>query len=135
MNERELNSVRELKEKIRDLERHIAALRSSAQKLVPVLDGMPHATDVKSKVETLALQIVNSEQELETLRSEMCAAAIHLTARIQNANLKRSEKTLLILRYVVCMNFRDIAFQMDKSDATTFRLHHDAVQKMRVDDS
>lgn len=135
MKERELNRVRELNEKIRELERHLAALRSSAQNIVPVLDGLPHATDVKSKVETLALHIVNSERELETLRAEMCDAAIHITTRIQNAPLKRAEKTLLILRYVVCMNFRDIAFQMGKSDATTFRLHHDGVQKMRVDDS
>lgn len=135
MNERELNRVRELKEKIRELERHIAALRSSAENIVPVLDGMPHSTDVKSKVETIALHVVNSERELDALRSELCSAAIHITNRIQNSNLKRKEKTLLILRYVVCMNFRDIAFQMDISDATTFRLHHDGVQKMRVEDS
>lgn len=135
MNERELNRVRELKEKIRELERHIAALRSSAENIVPVLDGMPHSTDVKSKVETLALHIVHSEQELEALRSELCTAAIHITTQIQNANLKRAEKTILILRYVVCMNFRDISFQLEQSDATTFRLHHDGVQKMRVDDS
>ena len=135
MTERELNEARDLKERIRELERHIAALRLSAADIVPALDGMPHATDIKSKVEKLAARIVDDERELESIRAEFCAAAITIATRIQNADLKRQEKTLLILRYVVCMNFRDISFQMGLSDATTFRTHRDGLKKMTVDDS
>lgn len=135
MTEIELNEARELKERIRELERHIAALRLSAADIVPALDGMPHATDIKSKVEKLAARIVDEEQELETIRAELCAAAIHITNQIQAADLKRQEKTVLILRYVTCMNFRDISFQLGLSDATTFRIHRDGFKKMIVDDS
>lgn len=135
MTERELNEARDLKERIRELERHIAALRLSAADIVPALDGMPRATDIKSKVEKLAARIVDDERELESIRAKFCAAAITIATRIQNADLKRQEKTLLILRYVVCMNFRDISFQMGLSDATTFRIHRDGLKKMTVDDS
>ena len=135
MTEIELNKARELKERIRELERHIAALRLSAENIVPALDGMPHATDIKSKVEKLAAHIVDAEQELKIVRAELCAAAIHIATRIQAADLKRQEKTVLILRYVTCMNFRDISFQLGLSDATTFRIHRDGFKKMIVDDS
>ena len=135
MTERELNKARELKERIRELERHIAALRLSAADIVPGLDGMPHGTDIKSKVEKLAARLVDEERELESIRAELCAAAIHIATQIQAADLKRKEKTVLILRYVTCMNFRDISFQLGLSDATTFRLHHDGIKKMIVDES
>ena len=135
MTERELNEARELKERIRELERHISTLRLSAADITPKLDGMPRATDIKSKVEKLAAHIVDAEQELESIRAEFCAAAITITTRIQNADLNRKEKTLLILHYCACMNFRDISFQMGLSDATTFRLHRDGLKKMIVDDS
>ena len=50
MTEKELNSVRELNKKIRDLEWRLQALRAEADNIVPVLDGLPNPSDVKSRV-------------------------------------------------------------------------------------
>ena len=54
MTEKELNRARELKELIRSKERQLLCLRRSAENIVPILDGLPHSTDVKSRVENYA---------------------------------------------------------------------------------
>ena len=76
MTEKELNGVRELNKKIRDLQRHLQELRVSAENLVPILDGLPHSSEAKSRVEKIALMIVEDERELtalnEAVSSRLC---------------------------------------------------------------
>lgn len=46
MTEQELNIVRELNKKIRNAEHRLEVLRNNAENVVPILDGLPHATEV-----------------------------------------------------------------------------------------
>ena len=55
MTEQELNSGHDLKKQIRDLEKHLQTLRLSAENLVPILDGLPHSNEAKSRGEKIAL--------------------------------------------------------------------------------
>ena len=130
MTEKELNIVRELKKQIRDLERHLQALRLSAENLVPILDGLPHSNSAKSRVEKIALMIIESERELENLRAQLDRASEELPARIHDEVSDVQERTLLLLRYVACMRFRDIAFQLERSEARVFQIHHDVLKKI-----
>ena len=130
MTEKELNIVRELKKQIRDLERHLQALRLSAENLVPILDGLPHPNSAKSRVEKIALMIIESERELENLRAQLDRASEELPARIHDEVSDVQERTLLLLRYVACMRFRDIAFQLERSEARVFQIHHDVLKKI-----
>lgn len=130
MTEKELNSVRELNKQIRRQEQHLQALRLSAENLVPILDGLPHSNEAKSRVEKIALMIIEDERELENLRAQLDRASEDLPARIHDEVTNVQERTVLLLRYVACMRFRDIAFQLERSEARVFQIHHDVLKKI-----
>jgi len=129
MTEQEMNTVRELNKKIRDLEWRLQALRAEADNIVPILDGLPHASATKSRVENLTLKILDSERELDNLREQFISAALELDNKIENTSLNQQEKTVLSLRYVSCMNFQDIWLKLGTSDAKIFYLHRAALKK------
>lgn len=130
MTEHDLNRVRDLRTRIRDLERHLQALRLSAANIVPIIDGLPHSTDISRRVENLALKIVADERELDQLRGEFAAAALDLEETINRSPLNLQEKTVLLMRYVACKNFQDIWLEMKLSDARVFFLHRTAAKKI-----
>lgn len=133
MTEQDLNRVRDLNKKIRDLEKLLATLRSRAEDIVPASDGMPKPTDIQSKVENLALKIVEKTIELESLHEQILSATATLTEAICLRISDPAQRAVLLLRYVHCLHFRDIGFKLDKSDATIFRLHHEAAERMIVE--
>lgn len=129
MTDKELNAVRDLRNKIRDLTSHLQALRLSAQNIVPVIDGLPHSDSVKSRVEKLALKIIEHERELSDLSRQFAISALNLEERINRADqLNQQEKTILLMRYVACMRFQDIWIEMQISDNRAFYLHRTAVK-------
>ena len=109
MTEQELNSVRDLKKRIRDLETRLQTLRLSAENLVPILDGLPHSTEAKSRVEKLALEIVEKESELTALREQII--------------LDKSRLADLILRYIECLSFRETARRMKYGLRHIYKIH------------
>ena len=132
MTEKELNSVRVLHEQIQAVEKQLSTLRKHAEDITPKLDGLPHATTIQSKVENLALKIVERCKELEALHEQIIAATADLTQKICDKIKNPQERTVIIFRYISCMTFRDIGFEMGKSDARVFQLHHDALEKIIV---
>lgn len=130
MTELELNSARDLRQKIRDLEWRLDALRADAENLVPILDGLPHGTDIKSRVENLAAKILDGEKELMTLREQFGREAFALDDKIIHSDLDALEQAVLNLRYVACLNFLDIQDRLRISDATVFYIHRTAKRKI-----
>ena len=123
MTEKELNAVRELKKQIRDIERHLQALRLSAENLVPILDGLPHSSEAKSRVEKIALMIVSDERELTSLNEKFLLAKAELLDKILRSVDEPSLQTLLVLRYVECLSFKEIARRMRFTLRHLYRLH------------
>ena len=123
MTEQELNSVRDLKKRIRDLETRLQTLRLSAENLVPILDGLPHSTEAKSRVEKLALEIVEKESELTALREQIILDKSRLADLILREVKDPALQTLLILRYVECLSFRETARRMSYSLRHVFNVH------------
>ena len=130
MTEQDLNRVRDLHNRIRDLENLLATLRKRAGDIVPAREGLPQSSDIHSKVESLALKIVEKTIELESLHKQILEATETLTKAICLQISDPNQRTVMLLRYVYCLHFRDIGFRLDKSDATVYRLHHDAALKM-----
>lgn len=128
MTEKELNSVRELNKQIRRQEQHLQALRLSAENLVSILNGLPHSNEAKSRTEKFALMIIECERELENLRTQLDRASEDLPARIYVEVSDVQERTVLLLRYVACMRFSDIAFQLELSERRVFQIHRDALK-------
>lgn len=123
MTEQELNSVRELKKRIHVLEKHLQALRLSAENIVPVLDGLPHSTEAKSRVEKIALMIIQDERELTALNEKILLAKSELVDKILCQVDEPTLQTLLILRYVECLSFKETARRMHFTLRHLYRLH------------
>ena len=115
MTEKDLNCVRELNKSIRDRERHLYKLRLSVENLTPILDGLPHASEAKSRVERLALNIVEVERDLDSLREQFQQEQSRLVNIIMREVDEPILQTLLILRYVECLSFNEIARRLQFS--------------------
>lgn len=131
MTEQELNSVRDLNKKIRDLECQLQTLRLSAENIVPILDGLPHATLAKSRVEKIALRTVATECELETLRAELLQAKSALADKIMAEFDEPLFQTFLMLRYVECCSFKETAHRMHYGLRYVFKLN-DKILKLGI---
>ena len=129
MTKKELNRARDLREQIRDIEWEIIKLRAGAEDLVPILDGLPRGNEVKSRVENLAIKLLMAQEELPRLLEEFGRVALDLEEKINCSELDELEKAVLTLRYVVCMNFRDIQFKLKLNENSTFYYHRIAVKK------
>ena len=133
MNERELNEVRELQSQIGDLERKIELMRGALMNIVPLRNGMPQGHALDSRVEKTVVQIGELEEELFELTKRREVAQLNITANICAAGLSGKEAAVIYLRYVKCMRFRDICFELNYSDAHVFRLHSQGLKKLIVE--
>ena len=127
----EITAARDLREEIQTLERRMETLRATAQDLVPIRDGLPKGKVTSSAVERLAVKILNLEEYLRGLQEKLAAVKIHLIEEISAAPLKEMERRVLMMRYVNCMRFRDICFDLNKSDARIYQWHRAGLEKMR----
>ena len=123
MTEKELNSVRELNKKIRDLERRLQELRISAENLVPIIDGLLHSSEAKSRVERIALMIVEHERDLEKFRDQIILAKSELVHTILREVDEPTLQALLMLRYIECLSFKETARRMKFTLRHLYRLH------------
>ena len=123
MTDKELNGVRELRDEICILERRLQELRMSVENLVPIIDGLPHATEAKSRVEKITLMIVANERELENLRERFTRLKSELVDKIMSQVSTPILQTLLVLRYVECLSFKETARRMKSSLRHVYRLH------------
>lgn len=123
MTEQELNAVRELNKKIRALETRLRDVRNSAENIVPILDGLPKAAFAKSRVEKTALKAVEVERELEALRGQLPLLKSDLANKIMAEVDEPIRQTLLILRYIECLSFRETARRMRITLRHVFRVH------------
>ena len=116
-------TVRELVKKIKETERRLEILRMAATNLVPIIDGMPHATFSQSRVEKIALKTVEAEQELTKLYAEQEPTKAKLADKIIGMTDNTEFQTLLVLRYVECLSFREISRRIHYSLSRVFDLH------------
>ena len=123
MTEKELNTVRNLKKELRDIERRLQELKMAAENIVPVLNGLPCSKDAKSRVEKIALDIVATEHIVKNFHEQIIIAKSELADRIMREVNKPILQTLLILRYVECLSFKETARRMGITLRHVFRLH------------
>lgn len=118
-----LNSVRDLQKKIRNLERRVQELRISMDNIVPVLDGLPHSSEAKSRVERIALMIVDAERELEDLRGQLPKVQSTLAEVILREVDSPPLQSFLVLRYVEGLSLKETARRMRYTLRHVYRLH------------
>ena len=124
----ELNVVRELKKILDKEEQKLNALRINTVNITPILDGLPRAKTAQSKVEKNALKIIESEHEIQRLQSELICARTITLDKIMSKVDEPNYQTLLVLRYVECLSFREIARRMHFVLRNIFNLHDAALK-------
>lgn len=135
MTREELNGARKALQALREAQIRLKTLKISAANLVPILDGMPKAPNRISRVEELAIKICAAEEEIKNLRGEFGRQAFDLQQKISETNLDTLEKSILILRYSVCLDFKKIQNELNLGENTTFYLHREALKKIFKADS
>lgn len=130
MTQAELNKVRNLRDEVDAEKQRLATLRLAVQNLSPVLDGMPHTPTQSSRVEKLAVLILDSERDLDELLVCLEDACVELSRKLKNAPLDPIEHKILVLRYVACMSFTEIEEAVNLSEARVYFWHRQAVQKL-----
>ena len=129
----ELNEVRDLNKAIEDIEKQIDILHLSLSLQIPERNGMPKSKSVSSRVERIAVRIVDAETSLNKLKSLLEEALPRLERKI-NAEIKDlTARTLFTLRYVDCMYFRDISMAMGYSEQHIYYLHKVTGEKIISD--
>lgn len=130
MTQAELNKVRNLRDEVDAEKQRLATLRLAVQNLSPVLDGMPHTPTQSSRVEKLAVLILDSERDLDELLVCLEDACVELSRKLKTAPLDPIEHKILVLRYVACMSFTEIEDAVNLSEARVFYWHRQGVQKL-----
>ena len=87
------------------------------------IDGLPHSTEAKSRVEKIALELVETEHELDNLRGQLILAKSELADKILREVEDTTLQTLLILRYVECLSFKETARRMHFTLRHLYRLY------------
>ena len=130
MTQAELNKVRNLRDEVDAEKQRLATLRLAVQNLSPVLDGMPHTPTQASRVEKLAVLILDSERDLDELLVCLEDACVELSRKLKTAPLDPIEHKILVLRYVACMSFTEIEDAVNLSEARVYFWHRQGVQKL-----
>lgn len=132
MTRTQLFGVRTLTQKIRDLESHLETLRRLAEPGAQRLDEPADTKSQTSRVEKLVLNIVEAANEIDALRTQLLSESAELTNKICSAILNPQVRTVILLRYVTCLDFKTIEAELDLSESTIFRLHRVGVEKLTV---
>lgn len=127
-----LYCVRELEQKILRLEEKITTLRETMSGMEPAkLDGLPKEKNfLSSRVEKIAQELIDGERELEELRAEQRVLGAELTIEILRHVHGRAAR-IMVMRYVLLNRFRDIAFELNLSDARIYYIHAETLKKLK----
>ena len=85
------------------------------------IDGLPKIQNLESRVEKLAIEIIDLERELNNLRGELAEKTLDLSELILQ-RLSGATASVMILRYVEGKTCKEISQIMGYTLRYTFRL-------------
>lgn len=130
MTESELEVCWQLKKSIRDKNDEMQRLREVLTQLTHELSDMPRAQKLESRIAMIMQHVMELEEEIGKLRKNLREAQYELTTQMCTSAISTPEFSVMHRRYVKCMRFRDIGFELNYSDATVFRLHKAGLRKL-----
>ena len=104
-------------------ENYIETLRHSAEDLVPAPSDMPRSLDIVNRVEKLAIKLVDAESKLAELKVQFLQAKLILVEKIFAEVSDPTLQKFVLLRYVECLPYKDIAHRMRYTLRHVYRLH------------
>lgn len=113
MTNKELNAVRELRGELIKQERRLERLRQSADNLTHAIDGFPRVKAISSRVENLALKIVDREEKIRRTKEQMFEAAAMILDEINQTASDETVRAVLINRYIHCKSLSEICLETE----------------------
>ena len=98
------------------------------------MTGMPQSKSQTSRVEKIALKIVEAEQKITAMNEELLTLKTKLFEAIKAVDLPPILKRLLICRYVVCLPYPVIAKRLGYTRRHIGNLHEAALEKLGMSD-
>ena len=123
----ELTACRQLRQKITALEERLSQLRDVSIKTQTFDAAGVRTAAAESMPEKLTRLIVDGETELEKLRAEFALTADELASEIFSRVTDTKCAQVLMLRYVACRPFAEIADEVNYTLSHVFKLHRDGV--------
>lgn len=129
----ELNAVWDAKLRLERERRRLVDLKVCAVSMTPLLDGMPHATALQSKVEQIALLIAESEQVIKDMCQTLAQRKFELLSRLQALPMNELQQRVLSYHYVACLKFKEIAKRLNFTKEYISKLHNRGLQALGLD--
>lgn len=119
----ELNAVRDIKFELVKAKRALDVWKRASSIKVPSNTGLSKTKTANSGVERIAIKIIEAENRVTALQEKLSLNQATLEEQIISEIGDSEHQALLILRYVECMSFKDIAKVMHYSEKHIYRLH------------
>ena len=129
----DLISVWTLAEAIEAEKNQLADLKLLAESITTPLTGMPSAKSQQSKVEKIALKIVEAEKKIVAMSEQLLTLKTNLFVLIKATDLSPTLKRVLICRYVLCLPFNAIAKKIGYTRRHISTLHNKALTLLDID--
>lgn len=123
----ELTACRDLRQRIADLEARLSQLRDVSIKTQTFNVSGVRTAAAEAMPEKVTRLIVDGETELRSLQAEFAVVADELATEIFSRVTDTKCAQVLMLRYVQCRPFAQIADEVNYTLSHVFKLHRDGV--------
>lgn len=124
-----LNRPYRLKRRIEAKEAHLDELRTQAEKVTPVLNGMPRGSGPSSNVERIAVMIADLSSEIDENIAELHDATMSVKATIDSLGDDRIAQ-VMTYRYLAFLSWSEIAKRTHYSMDWLFALNRKAFREI-----
>lgn len=125
----DLNKVHKYNKKISILEKELKLKRKEID-MINITYGEIKSKIINSLAEEKALKIVELEEELKDLKAKRDKAIVEVR-EIINKLEDEIQRKLMELRYIDCMQWKEIASIMNYSERHTRRIHKKALKNLQ----
>ena len=123
MTRAKLKSVLVLREALEREKYQVKTLRECETNLTAMLDGLPHAAPLDSRIERFTLRIMETEKKIADLTAALVSKSALLSSAL-SAEIKDSlTLSVMTLRYVGCLSLSAIAERLNFSARYINRIH------------
>lgn len=134
MTKEELGGVFYLTRQIKAEMARLEYLKECSERITKELDGLPRGDTgyIKSSVEILATQIVDTENKLSALQLQRVEYRSKVMREISSKVSDDTQRRILIERYCFENFFRNIATRVHLSESRVFALHRQALRALGI---
>ena len=125
--------MNELQKSTQDAEERIEQLKAQATRTTALLDGLPHGSTMRSKIEESVVKLQSVIVEIEVDCIEL--VTLHNQFRAELCTLPPKEALILQMRYLDGNNFNRIAKTLRLSTARVFYYHRHGLKIILTNDS